>query len=100
MRKGTEMAGPSLEMRFLFLFAVGIGAFLIAYKSGNKFMAILIPAIVASICWMIPVLIDPKAIGAFGVIGLVGYQIPKSIARFFNRSINRRNGRILLSELK
>jgi hypothetical protein len=59
----------------LFFLAVGIGAFLIAFRSGNKSKAILIPALVASICWMIPILIDPKALGTFGIIGLVVFVL-------------------------
>lgn len=69
-----------MEIKILLSLAAGITAFFIAYKSGNKLKAILIPAGVAGILTMLPVLIDPKALGAFGVIGLVVLVLLASLA--------------------
>lgn len=69
-----------MEIKVLLSVAAGIAAFFIAYKSGNKLKAILIPAGVAGILTILPVLIDPKALGAFGVIGLLVFVLIASFA--------------------
>lgn len=69
-----------MEIKVLLSLAAGIAAFFIAYNSGNKLKAILIPAGVAGILTMLPVLVDPKALGAFGVIGLVVFVLLASLA--------------------
>jgi hypothetical protein len=58
-------------IKILFFVASGVAGFVIAYYSGNKAKSIFLPAVVAGIIALFPVLTDPKAFGFFGPIGLV-----------------------------
>jgi hypothetical protein len=60
-----------MELRTILFVAACIAAFFIARSSGNRLKAILIPAGIAGVITMLPVLIDPKAVGFFGIIGLL-----------------------------
>ncbi|GAB4118290.1 MAG: hypothetical protein Fur0026_07440 [Sideroxydans sp.] len=60
-----------MELKTFLFVAACIAAFFIARTSGNKSKAILIPAGVAGVITMFPVLTDPKAYGFFGITGLL-----------------------------
>lgn len=59
-----------MELKTFLFVATCFAAFFIARTSGNKSKAILFPAAFAGVITMLPLLIDPKAYGFIGVIGL------------------------------
>lgn len=76
-----------MELKIFLSVAAGIAAFFIAYKTGSKLKAILIPAGVAGILTMLPVLADPKSLGFFGPIGLVVFVVLASVVPAISAAI-------------
>ena len=62
-------------MKILLSVAAGLACFFIAYLTGNKLKAILIPAGIGGVITMLPVLFDPKSLGFFGPVGLVVFVL-------------------------
>ena len=60
-----------MVLNILLFLAAAIAGFFIAYQSGNKSKAILIPAVIAGIIAILPVLTDPKSLGFLGPVGLI-----------------------------
>lgn len=76
-----------MELKTLLSVAAGIAAFFIAFKTGSKLKAIFIPAGVAGVLTVLPVLVDPKSLGYFGPIGLLVFILLASVVPVFSAAI-------------
>lgn len=89
-----------MELRILIFVVVCIASFFLAYKSGNKLRAILIPAGVAGVISLAPVLFDPKSFGFFGVIGLTVFVLLASLAYSVSAAVGCFAGLLMRSPSK
>jgi thymidine phosphorylase len=69
-----------METKVLLFVLSGVLAFFIALLTGKKLTSILIPAVASGVTLMFPVLSDPKAMDAFGIVGLGVFVVLSSIA--------------------
>lgn len=69
-----------MDMKTLLFAAAGIAGFFVAYHTGNKTKAILLPAVITGILGMLPVLSDPKSLSFFGFVGLAVFVLLASFA--------------------
>lgn len=89
------MLGSLMDMKTLLYVAAGLAGFFIAYHTGNKLKAVLVPAGIGGVITMLPVLFDPKSFGFFGPIGLIVFVLIASISLSLGAAIGCLIGTLL-----